>query len=167
MPAVDEVHDTFLEVRDVRDGALVTVVEVLSPGNKLHRVGREEYLAKRAHVLRSLTSLVEVDLPRQGVPMPLARPAPASDYRILVSRGASRPRAELYVFGARDPLPVVPIPLAPGEAEPRIDLGSVWHALYERARFDLRVDYDQDPVPPLDGEDREWARERIALAECR
>jgi Protein of unknown function (DUF4058) len=35
------------------------------------------------------------------------------------------------------------------------------HALYERARFDLRLDYARPPVPPLEEEDAVWAK-RIA-----
>jgi hypothetical protein len=32
------------------------------------------------------------------------------------------------------------------------------YALYERARFDLRLDYSRPPVPPLDEGDAAWAR---------
>lgn len=162
LPAIDEVTDTFLEVHEVRSGTLVTVFELLSPGNKLHKVGRADYLAKRAKIARSRTNLVEIDLLRDGAAMPLSRPAPDSDYRVLISRGASRPRADLHVFGVRDPLPVIPIPLAPGDPEPQVDLNIVWHELYERARFDLRIDYTLDPVPPLKAGDREWARGLLA-----
>jgi len=164
LPVVDEVSDSFLEVRDVETGILVTVVEILSPGNKLHRLGRQHYLVKRARILGTRTNLVEIDLLRDGQPMPLAQPMPASDYRILVSRSTQRPRAELHVFGVRDPLPVLALPLAPGEDEPRLELTPVWHSLYERARFDLRVKYELEPVPPLVDPDRAWARERIDLA---
>jgi hypothetical protein len=164
LPVIDEVSDSFLEVRDIETGTLVTVVEILSPGNKIHRLGRQDYLVKRAQILRTRTNLVEIDLLRAGAPMPLAQPVAASAYRILVSRSTQRPRAELHVFGIRDPLPVLALPLAPGESEPRVELTQVWHSLYERARFDLRVKYELDPVPPLPEADRAWARERIAAA---
>jgi hypothetical protein len=39
-------------------------------------------------------SLVEVDLLRAGDSMPLLGAAPTKDYRILVSRGNRRPRAD-------------------------------------------------------------------------
>lgn len=164
LPSVDEVSDSFLEVRDVATGTLVTVVEILSPGNKIHRLGRQDYLLKRARILGTRTNLVEIDLLRDGQPMPLAQPLPVSDYRILVSRSLQRPRAELHVFGIRDPLPVLALPLAPGDVEPHVDLTQVWQALYDRARFDLRVRYEGEPVPALAGSDREWARERIDAA---
>src|SRR5207248_1113284 len=95
------------------------------------------------------TSLVEIDLLRAGERMPIIGPPVHSAYRIIVSQGSKRPRATLYVFGVRQPIPAIPIPLLPGEDEPSLDLNGVLHALYGRARFDLRVDYAQPPVPPL------------------
>jgi len=41
-------------------------------------------------VLRTRTSLVEIDLLRAGEPLPVVGPRVTSDYRILVSRGARR-----------------------------------------------------------------------------
>ena len=83
---------------------------------------------------------------------------PRSDYRVLVSRGWTRPRAQLHAFGVRQAIPTIPVPLVPREAEPELRLNDVLHALYERARFDLRVRYDRPPEPPLGDEDAAWAR---------
>lgn len=155
---IDEVRETYLEIRDTAAETLVTVIELLSPANKLHAKGREDYGRKRRHVFSSLTSLVEIDLLRAGEPLPLAKRPPKTDYRILVSRGWTRPRARLYTFGLRDPVPVIPIPLAEGEGEPELLINDVLHALYERARFDLRLHYDRPPEPALSEEDLAWAR---------
>lgn len=162
VPMADEVEESYLEVREVSTGVLVTVVELLSPANKQHPEGRRQYEAKRLRMLATMTNLVEIDLLRAGEPMPVSGPDVRADYRILVSRGAQRPRAFLHAFGLRDPIPSVPIPLLPGDPEPTLDLGEVLHGLYRRARFDLRLDYDQPPVPPLGDADAAWARERIA-----
>jgi hypothetical protein len=67
----DEVSENFLEIHEVKTGKLVTLVELLSPVNKLHRQGRDEYERKRGYVFRSWTSLVESDLLRAGEPMPV------------------------------------------------------------------------------------------------
>lgn len=158
VPMEEEVRDTYLEVREVVSGKVVTVVELLSPGNKLHAKGREEYEAKRAAILSSRTSLVELDLLRAGKPMPVQGQHVDSDYRILVSRATTRPRAHLYPFNLRDPIPIFPLPLLPDDDEPPVELGRIFHALYERARYDLSLDYSQPPVPPLRDEDAEWAR---------
>ena len=77
---------------------------------------------------------------------------------MLVRRGATHPKAKLYTFNVRQPIPVIPIPLLPEDAEPELDLGAVLHALYDRARFDLRLNYAKPPVPPLSERDAAWAR---------
>ena len=158
----DEVNETFLEVREVGTGRLVTILELLSPANKLSEEGRNQYQQKRTHIFLSQTNLVEVDLLRAGKPMPVIGQEVDSDYRILVSRAWQRPRAQLYPFNLRQPIPVFPLPLVRGDKAPPVDLGAILQALYERARFDLRLDYTQPPFPPLSDEDSAWARQLVA-----
>ena len=153
-----EMHETYLEVRDTERGKLVTLIELLSPANKVLGKGRRKYMKKRERVLESRTNLVEVDMIRDGEPMPHDGRRVASDYRILVSARRSRPRALLFPFNVRDPIPTVSLPLLPVDAEPEMDLGTILHAMVERARFDLRLHYDQPPTPPLRDEDAAWAR---------
>jgi Protein of unknown function (DUF4058) len=157
VPLTDEVDENYLEVRDVPSGELVTVVELRSPVNKLGS-GRAEYLAKRDHIFRSRTNLVEIDLLRAGEPMPVMGTALRSDYRLLVSRGLRRPKAQLYSFGMRQAIPSFQLPLQPADDEPLVDLNLILHSLYERARFDLALDYTQPTVPPLAGPDADWAQ---------
>lgn len=159
VPMTDEIGENFLEIHEVKTGELITIIELLSPANKLMGQGRKEYEEKRAHIFRTRTNLVEIDLLRAGEPMPVIGKPVHSDYRVLVSRGSQRPRARLYAFNLRQPIPVFHIPLLPGDTEPEIDLGQVLHALYQRARFDLRLDYTVPPVPPLSEEDAQWATE--------
>lgn len=161
IPMNDEVEEIFLEVHEVYTGKLVTVLEVLSPVNKLHGKGRAEYEEKRDHVFKTRTNLVEIDLLRAGEPMPVISRPIQSDYRILVSRGSKRPHAQLYPFNLRQPIPSFHLPLLPGDDEPLVNLNNILHALYTRARFDLRLDYAQPPVPPLRLEDEPWAKELL------
>lgn len=157
----DEVSENYLEVHEVMTGRVVTVLELLSPANKLYAKGREAYELKRYEITRSRTNLVEVDLLRAGQPMPTQGGTVTSDYRILVSRAATRPRAHLYPFNLRDAVPVFSLPLLPDDSEPAVRLGDILHALYERARYDLSLDYTQPPVPPLSDDDAAWAQEQI------
>lgn len=161
VPMQDEISENFLEIHEVKTGKLVTILELLSPVNKLHKQGREEYERKRGYVFRSWTNLVEIDLLRAGDPMPVIGAQVQSDYRLLVSRGIQRPRASLIAFTLRQPIPVFTLPLLPGDDEPEVALNRILHALYQRARFDLRLDYTQPPVPSLAEADVAWARERI------
>ena len=161
---VDVIDESYLEIHETVTKRVVTVVELLSPGNKLHAKGRAEYEEKRADILSSRTNLIEIDLLRAGRPMPLGGRPIESDYRILVSRAATRPRAHLYPFNLRDAIPVFTLPLLPNDEEPEVELGRILHALYERARYDLSLDYAQPPVPPIHEDDVEWARELIAAS---
>ena len=155
LPISDIERETFLEIRD-QDDRVVTVLEILSPANKVPGKGRDLYQRKRSRVLNSLTHLVEIDLLRAGQPMEMQGNYPPSHYRILVSREAKRPRAELYYFSVGDPIPDFPLPLQPADAEPMVALNQLLHDLYDRAGYDLRIDYSQSLDPPLDEEYAAW-----------
>jgi hypothetical protein len=163
LPIRDRVEEWYFEVHEVGTGKLVTVIEVLSPTNKSHSAGRKKYCKKRNRILGSKTNLIEIDLLRAGKPMPITTREPVeTDYRIMISRSPSRPRAKLLAFGMRQPIPAIPIPLLPKDPEPSLELNGVLHALYDRARFDLRLDYARPPVSPLNEDDAGWARAIVA-----
>jgi hypothetical protein len=157
VPVPDTVRETWLEVHAAATGKVVTVLELLSPTNKAAGAGRALYEEKRSSVLGTRTSLVEVDLVRSGEPMPVIGQAPRTHYRILVARGARRPRADLHAFSVRDPIPRFRLPLLAGDDEPEVDIGAVLQALYDKASYDLSLDYRADAVPPLEGDDAAWA----------
>jgi hypothetical protein len=150
-------RETYLEVRMVGTHEVVTVLEVLSPTNKRRGEGREQYLRKRSTILASMTHLVELDLLRDGEPMPFQRQRQMSDYRILISRAPQRPKAWLIPFGLKQAIPSFTIPLYAGDPEPRVDLNHLLHELYTRRSYDLRLDYRRDAEPPLQGAAGAWA----------
>ncbi len=158
VPTGQSVRETYLEVRQVSSSSVVTVIEILSRVNKLSKKGRAKYERKRQDIFDTRTNLVEVDLLREGKPMPYFGPPSRSDYRILVSRGARRPGAQLYAFGVRNEIPTIPLPLLPEDDEPPMDLGQILHALQDRARYDLLLDYSRPPEPPLNEADSDWMR---------
>jgi hypothetical protein len=149
-------------VYEVTTQEVVTVLEILSLANKLTHEGREAYEAKRTIVLGSKTNLVEIDLLRAGRPL-LPFQAGQSDYLILISPDPTSPRAMAYTLRVRDPLPTIPIPLQPGDSEPTLPLNQLLHDLYDRARYDLAIDYSQPPVPPLPDDDAAWARQLLSV----
>jgi hypothetical protein len=160
VPVPEEVTERFLEVRSTKTGEVVCVVEVLSPKNKRSKDGRAAYENKRQKILGSNTSLVEIDLLRVGEAMPLLG-AINSTYRILVSQASRRPEAELYAFGLRDPLPDFPVPLRDNEPEAIVHLQQLLNEIYQRARFDLAIDYSQPLKPAVSDEDVFWMRETL------
>jgi Protein of unknown function (DUF4058) len=157
VPLPAEVRETYLEVRETGTDYVMTVLELLSPTNKRLGRGRRIYEDKRLDVLATRTHLVEIDLLRAGEPMPILDNGSTSHYRILVSRGDCRPNATLYAFGVRQAIPPFPLPLKPEDQEPSVDMGSLLHDLYDRAGYDLRLNYQGEPAPPLSAEDTLWA----------
>ncbi|MEQ9237470.1 DUF4058 family protein [Coleofasciculus sp. E2-BRE-01] len=157
IPMPEEVKESYLEIREIGTGAVVTAIEILSPKNKRAVVGRQAYSRKRLEVLGSFTHLVEIDLLRRGKPMLIWGERPRGDYNILISRSDKRPLAQLYRFGVREKIPVFPLPLTSTDVEPIVDLQELFTQVYDRASFDLAVDYGSEPVPPLKADDAAWA----------
>lgn len=149
--------DVFLEIRDAKDRKLITAVELLSPSNKEHGATREQYLSKRNTYLRSGVHLVEIDLLHGGQRMPLA-PRPRGDYCVVVSRAPERPEADVWSIGLREPLPTIPIPLQPGDADAHLDLQAVLHRVYDAAGYGHYM-YRSQAEPALSAEDQQWAEE--------
>lgn len=156
IPMPETVRETYLEVRDVATKEVVTVIEVLSPKNKRAGDGRQTYNKKRLRVLGSLSNLIEIDLLRHGKPMAIVQNDIHSYYRILVSRSDFRPSADLYAFNLQNSIPSFPLPLRETDEEPIFDLQNILHDLYDRASYDLVIDYTKDPVPALSNTDKDW-----------
>jgi hypothetical protein len=167
LPLPEEIRETYLEIRMVNTGQIVTVLEILSPTNKRTGEGRREYEQKRLKLPGTLTHLVEIDLLRTGQPMTMWGYPEDADYRILISRAWQRPRAELLPFSVREPIPSFLLPLLPNDEEPVIELNLILHNLYDRAGYDLRIDYRVMPVPPLEEEDNAWADALLRAAGLR
>ena len=157
VPITEEVRESYLEIREVGTGTVVTVVEILSPKNKRSGEERVKYDAKRQKVLNSTAHLVEIDLLRVGEPKLIAGGI-SSDYRILVSRANRRPEAELYPFNLQDPIPLFPLLLRSGDEEPVVQLQKVLAQVYEDAVLELAIDYSKQPVPPISNRDFAWTQ---------
>jgi hypothetical protein len=136
---------------------LVAVIELLSPVNKRRGKGREEYLEKRRTFLTSPVHLIEIDLLRRYPRMPFDDPLPPAHYLVMVCKARERPRSSVWPISVRQPLPTIPIPLLPPDPPAPLDLGQALRTAYERARYDLRVDYRKPLVPPLSPADASWA----------
>ncbi|MDB9529476.1 DUF4058 family protein [Oscillatoria sp. CS-180] len=162
LPVPVETRERYLEIREVGTDAVITVIEVLSPKNKRRGNGRTTYETKRNTVLSSATHLVELDLLRADSPLPM-QGANSSDYHVLVSRSDRRPQADLYALTVRDPLPLFPLPLKTSEENLPVDLPDIFRGVYDRAGYDLRIDYHQ-PIPPpqLSETNRIWINQLLA-----
>jgi hypothetical protein len=152
----EEVRETYLEVKEVATGRVVTIVELLSPKNKNKGEGRIAYERKRQQVLASAIHFVEIDLLRRGESFPLGQMAMNAPYYVLVAKGDQRPQADLYPFTLRESLPSFPIPLDRDTTEPIVELQRIFDGVYDRAGFDLAIDYQKPPQPRLSDQDADW-----------
>jgi Protein of unknown function (DUF4058) len=97
-----------------------------------------------------------IDLLRGGRPMPVER-RPRCDYSVMVSRAEARPWAGFWPVRLRQRLPIIPVPLLPGDPEARIDLQEVLHHVYDATGYEDFI-YAGQPDPPLSSKDAAWAR---------
>ena len=137
-----------VEIHDVAGRELVAAIEVLSPTNKRGE-GRTEYLAKRRRVLLSEAHLVEIDLLRAGQRVPMRNPLPSYPYFALVGRSEKRPETDVWPIRLDQPIPAIPIPLLPGDADVSLDLQAALTSVYDTFRFDRTIDYTRPPEVPL------------------
>jgi hypothetical protein len=154
---------TWLEIRDVAGRSLVTTIEILSPWNK-RGAGREEYLEKRRNLLRSSAHLIEIDLLRRGRRLPMKDRLPAGSYYVFVSRVEQRPMVQVWPIALDHPLPSIPVPLLPGDADVTLDLQSAFQSVYDLGGFDLVLDYSTMPAVPLRKDQAAWVAERLRAA---
>ena len=159
-PSPQEQRETYLVIREQRTLEIITIIETLSPANKRASIdGREQYLENREEILRSRTNLVELDLLRGGKRLPVIAP-PAGDYFAIIRRGHHRSRrADVFHWNLRQPLPEIKIPLKEGEPEVPLNLHQVFTTVYDRARYQLSLDYTAQLKLPLADQDLAWVAE--------
>ena len=171
----NELQDVnFVEIRDTRDdNEVVTLIEILSPSDKLPGSDRTQYLRKRELIMQSQTSLIEIDLLRCGgrdvfgdyVSRELSQLASPPEYVVLVQRAWVRGKwidVELFPAPLRQSLPVVAVPLRENDGEVTLDLQYAFQQTYIRGPYARgAVDYSKAPKPALVPHDQEWARQCI------
>jgi hypothetical protein len=155
-----------VEIRDRLERRLITSIEVLSPTNKRGE-GRDEYLAKRHRILQSRSHLIEIDLLRAGRRIPMTRDLPLAPYYVYVGRFEIRPETDVWPISLDQPLPTIPVPLLPGDADVPLDLQLALTTVYDLSEYDLEIDYTQPPAGPLSSQQSMWVDERLRDAGLR
>ena len=70
---------------------------------------------------------------------------------------SKRPKGLIWPIRLPQRLPSIPIPLKPEDPDASLELQTVLDTAYDRAGYDLSVDYSRDPTPPLPKEWEAWA----------
>ncbi|MCI0681199.1 MAG: DUF4058 family protein [Gemmataceae bacterium] len=170
----DEVRETFAEIYTGRGKKrrLVTSIEILSPTNKTPgEQGRDLYRQKQAELAASKVNLVEIDLLRGGehttaVPREeLIDQAGACAYHVCCWRFHRFQEYRVYPIQLDEPLPVLAIPLLPGDPDVPLPLQPLFDQVYDAGPYPRVVDYRDDvPPPPLPAEKRRWLKRRLSEA---
>jgi hypothetical protein len=162
----EPVTEYFLEITESRFGSdVITAIELLSPTNKRPGDGMNQFKKKQVQYRTGQVNRVEIDLLRHGTRI-FDFPAQSLDrtqlkpYYIAVYWGDRANVAGIHAIDLRDPLPVIGIPLRPGEPEVPVALQPLLDRVYRNGRFP--IDYRVPLDPPLTGEDAVWAAELIA-----
>ena len=173
-PPGEERTEPYLEIYARREGQdrLVTAIGILSPSNKtLGSEGREKHLEKQQEIFGGQVHLVEIDLLRDGahttaVPhWPAREKAGPYDYHVSIHR-FDRPQEYLvYPIPLERRLPVIRIPLLPGDASIPIDLQAIFQRAYDVGPYRRAVRYGDDAIdPPLPSTQAAWASRLVAPA---
>jgi hypothetical protein len=156
-----EQHDEeFIEIRSRTDGRLVTLVEVVTIGNRTTPAGKAAYLATRSAAQAERAGVVEIDLVTQGrPPIEFDRSTlPQHDHSVTVTRGSTPDRYEIYTSGVRRRLPKFKLPLAADDRDTVLDLQIAFVRAYDSGQFDKHLDYT-GPMPPdvkISDDDKTW-----------
>lgn len=159
---IEDVVEHWIEIRGP-EGDLITVIEVLSPANKVH--DRPEYLLKLKTLRQGGVNTVEIDLLRQGRPVVLAAPRgkARTSYCMSVYRACRRRTAEVYPVALTTRLPAIRVPLRPEDADAPLDLQALVNRVYATGRY-WKTRYSELPQPSLSAEEQHWARQQLSAA---
>ena len=154
----------FLEIRDSTNRRIITVIEILSPSNKVESAGRRALLQKREQVCDSDTSWLEIDLLRRGSRTVKLSEIGEAPYIAYLDRWAPNDpdalvnrRQFLWRMALREPLPSIFVPLRRKDADVSLDLQKTLDFAYDRAAYDVDVNCRVPPNPPLSKNDARWA----------
>jgi len=153
----------FIEIIDIKSGRrVVTVIEVLSPSNKMPGPGRDLYVKKQDELKDGRVSLVEIDLLRAGkrvlsVPFDRIPEGHRTPYAACARRGWKVFEVEFYRIPLRERLPAIRIPLRQNDTDVALDLQALIDQSYEDGRYGDDIDYREEPEPPLAPDDAQWA----------
>ncbi len=158
-----EHKESYIEVRQRSDGRLITLLEVISPANKITGEGRRLYRARRDEVKKMNANVVEIDLVLQGQTLIDCNKdaAPTWDYAVVVTRWTHPDRYEIYSATLPKRLPRFRVPLASDDRDTVLDLQAAVAKAFDQGGFIKNIDFARDPATHLTDENRKWLNDRL------
>ncbi len=157
-----------MEIRDARSGGrVITVIEFISPTNKVPGDGLTKYRQKQRECHDGDVNLVEIDLTRGGdrsliMPVNCMKRRDRTTYQAWVSRANVREKGWAFRLPLTQRLPAIPIPLRPTDQDVLLDLQPLIDQIYENGRYSEDIDYSEPLRPPFSPEEAEWVAQRLA-----
>ena len=157
---IDELTESYLAVYNARARDLVTVIEVVSPSNKVRgSAGRRSITRKYRECVADGINWLEIDLLRGGERVTAPRVLEGYAYRVIRDRRTveDRRQRQAWPFELSNCIPNVGVPLEASDGEVALDVQTALATAYEEAGYDMMVDYAADPpAPPLSADDAAW-----------
>jgi hypothetical protein len=159
-------RNRWVEIIDTTAGnRVVTVIEILSPGNKLSGGLNRRYRQKLARYVEAGVNVVEIDLLRSSRERLAVRteelpPDRRATYLTCLRRAAKPFQWEVYPMPLRVPLPTIPVPCRETEPDVPLALQPLIDRIYVEGGHD-DSDYRRPPNPPWDTAEADWANELI------
>jgi hypothetical protein len=151
------VSETFIAIREAGSrNRVITLIDFLSPANKMPGAGRDLYRRKQEERCKSGVNLVEVDLVRSTAPPYESSADMGTPYHIVVRRRGDPPKIEIFPMTLRERLKGIRVPLRQTDPETTLNLQLIVDLCYRNGRYDT-MNYQVDPDPPLTGADAAWA----------
>lgn len=159
----EEHKEAYIEVRQRSDGRLITLIELISPANKITAEGRRIYRARRDEVKKMNANVVEIDLILQGQTLiDCAKETnPTWDYAVVVTRWTHPDRYEIYSATLPKRLPRFRVPLASDDRDTVLDLQAAVAKAFDQGGFLKTIDFTRDPATTLSDENRKWLNDRL------
>ncbi len=162
----EPIRQGFIQIIESGSGGrVITLIEFLSPSNKISGDGQRLYLKKRAEAMAAGTNVVEIDLTRTGERILFVRPeglplSHQTTYQICVWR-ASRPEVcEVYRAPLEEPLPAIMVPLRLEDRDVPLEIQPLIDRSYENGAYQ-DLDYTAEPKPPFSEHEAAWTRELL------
>jgi hypothetical protein len=165
----EEHTEDYIEIRHRTDGRLITLLDVVSPANKIMRQARDRYLETRTEAREAGGNAVEVDLVLQGQPtLEYSRDGlPDWDYAVTVTRASKPEMYEIYTATLQKRLPRFRLPLAPEDRDVVVDLHTAFTRCYDQGGFSNKINYQREPSTRLNPEDSQWLDELLRQQKLR
>lgn len=164
----EEIRQPLIQILDPTGNRVVTAIEVLSPDNKTAGEGRTSYLKKREEFWESGTSLVEIDLLRDGQRTVRVSKQQLDElgrwhYLVAVTRH-SPARQEIYPIPLKSRLPRIAIPLADDDPDVSLDLQAALTRCVDEGPYPELLHYHEAPPGKVAAPEKKWCDQLLRKA---